>query len=499
MNLFKTLENSIQNHLIRNAFCINKTFYTYQYLAETISKIRKSISDFIPHDEKIIGLVANDDIETYASILALWLNGKGYVPLNTDVPIDRNKNVIEQSNLKTVLDSSDDSIFKFLNILDTKKSTDAAMDLTPIDCDKLDLAYILFTSGTTGIPKGVPINRENLNGIIEALDDLNLNYSKNDRCLQMSELTFDVSVTSFLYPLLKGACVFTIPKGQIKFSYAYELMDEYKLTVAQLVPSLLSYLLPYFNEIMLPSVRLSFLTAEALPVELAFKWSKCVPNSIILNLYGPTENTVWSTCYTYSRENTNMSYNGMLSIGKALKGTNAIIVDEANIPLPTNKKGELCLSGVQLTLGYWNNPSKNQNAFFFIEKDNSKTRFYKTGDLCSMDNNEEILYMGRLDYQTKIQGFRVELSEIEFHVKTFLTSSNSIAVPITNHIGIAEIGLAIEGEEIEVAHLITYLKGKMPHYMIPNRIVFLNKFPLNINDKIDRNLILVKINESIKN
>ena len=218
----------------------------------------------------------------------------------------------------------------------------------------------LFTSGSTGMPKGVTINRDNLTGIINALEAMKFDVNEHDRCLQMSELTFDVSITSFLYPLLKGACVYTIPKGVVKFSYVYELLEDQKLTVAQLVPSLLNYLRRYFDEIYLPDLKYSLITAEAFPIDLAVDWSRCVPNAKIINLYGPTENTVWSSYYEFSQNQYNKSYNGILSIGKAMSGTKIIIIDEKNQVLPFGEKGELCLSGIQLTPNYWGNDEKNK-------------------------------------------------------------------------------------------------------------------------------------------
>ena len=196
-----------------NAFFINNVFYTYFDLAIAISKIRKSIQLSIDDTEQIIGLIANDDLETYSSIIALWLEGKAYVPISHDSPIDRNENIILQSNIKTVLDSSQEFISSKLQIINTKNLSETTVDLAPKKILKSKLAYLLFTSGTTGTPKGVPISRINLSGIINALDSLNLNINEQDRCLQMSELTFDVSITSFLYPLIKGACVYTVPRG----------------------------------------------------------------------------------------------------------------------------------------------------------------------------------------------------------------------------------------------------------------------------------------------
>lgn len=491
MKLFLEIQNSLNQFKDNNAFCINGILYKYNELAESVSKIRKSIKENIKETEKIIGLITNDDLETYATIIALWFEGKAYVPINTETPKERNEIIIKEAEIETIISSSIVTNFDNLKVIISNKLIEKnPTNSLPIFNDD-ELAYMLFTSGTTGIPKGVPINRENLAGIIEALNAMNLQIDESDKCLQMSELTFDVSITSFLLPLLKGACVYTIPKGKIKYSYIYELMEDHQLTVVSLVPSVLNYLHKYFDEIYLPNVKYSILTAEALPVNLANEWSKCVPNAQIINLYGPTENTIWSTYYDFKSYDSNQSYNGILAIGKAMYGTETIIIDEENNLLVNGEKGELCLAGTQLTTGYWKNEEKNKEAFFYIEYNNKPTRFYKTGDLCSMDKNGEILYMGRLDFQTKIQGFRVELSEIEFHVKSFLKNLNVVAVPFKNKTNNTEIGLVIESIIFDTESLITFLKTKIPYYMIPSKIVFVENISLNSNGKVDRKKALL--------
>lgn len=490
MQLFNQLEQSLTQNAAKNAFCFNGHYYSYFDLSQVTSNIRKLITNNIPQNEKVIAILANDDIETYASILALWFEGKSYVPLNPDTPLERNKNIIHQAEIKYILDSSSISIINDLINIKTSQTENTNLNIKPAPTDDSELAYILFTSGTTGTPKGVPINRQNLSSIIDGVIDMNIQIDSNDRCLQMSQLTFDVSITSFLYPLLFGACVYTIPVGKIKFSYIYELLEEKKLTVATLVPSILNYFRQYFEEMNFPLLKYCLITAEALPTNLVDEWSACIPNARILNLYGPTENTVWSTFYEYNRKGTNKSHNGILSIGKKLKDTELIIIDSNNDQLPAGHKGELCLCGNQLTNGYWKNDEKNLESFFIHNFNNMETKFYKTGDLVQMDTDGDILYMGRIDFQAKIQGFRVELSEIDFHCKAFSNKLNVVALAAINSTSNTEIWLVIEGPEFDTKELILYLKQKLPPYMIPSKIYFINEFPINMNDKIDRNMLL---------
>ncbi|GAA4274191.1 AMP-binding protein [Aquimarina gracilis] len=486
MNLVADIQKSIESNLDRSSFYIAGVDYSYHKLAEIISGIRESIQKSVSNDEINIGLVCNDDIYTYASIIALWMEGKAYVPLNPEFPISRNNTIIKQANIGTVLDSSAKKVFEETNTIQTKGLTRSKINLIPKETTQGDLAYIFFTSGTTGTPKGVPITFGNLSSFIDAFWDLGYTIAKDDRCLQMFELTFDLSVMSYLAPILKGACVYTIPKDEIKYSYIFELMEDHELTFALMVPSILHYVRPYFDEIDCPNMKFSLFCGEALPLDVTEEWSKCVPNATIANVYGPTECTIFCTDYTYKREEKNKAYNGVLTIGSDMKNTTTIIVDEDYNEVPFGEKGELCLSGTQLTPGYWKNEEKNKETFFIKEYKGRPTRFYRTGDLCTVDHEGDILYLGRVDFQAKIQGFRVELSEIEFHTKASLHKMNVVAVAFVNKIKNTEIGLVIESDAFDVKQLLEDLKTKLPQYMIPTQIKFIDSFPLNTNGKTDR-------------
>jgi D-alanine--poly(phosphoribitol) ligase subunit 1 len=487
MQLFSAIQNAISKNSEQDAFVINGNFYNYHAFAGVISRIRKSITVNIAETEKIIGLIANDDIETYAAIIALWLEGKAYVPLSPETPEDRNENIIQQAFLQTIIDSSAKPLLPQYRLIDSKNLSAASLNLIPKNVSDQELVYILFTSGTTGQPKGVSITRANLAGFITAFDSFGFNINHNDRCLQMFELTFDLSVMSYLVPILKGACIYTIPKDAIKYSYIYELMEDQKLTVALMVPSILQYLRPYFTEIKLPDMKYSLFCGEALSLDITEQWAQCVPNAQILNVYGPTEDTIFCTHFTYNKPAKNKSYNGLVSIGKAMEGTMTIIIDENDQVVPINNPGQLCLGGIQLTPGYWNNPEKNNEVFFVTNYNGKQERFYKTGDLCKLDDEGDILYIGRLDYQIKVQGFRVELSEIEFHVKSFLEKNNVVAIACADAMGNTEIGLVIESKEFDITPLNNYLKVKLPLYMHPRKIIFKDILPLNKNGKTDRN------------
>lgn len=490
MNSFS---NKIINPFIRNinffpnnnSFFINGILYTYGQLKEKIVNVIDQLN-LSNNENDLVGIVANDDIETYASIWALWFNGRAYVPIHPNQPIDRIIEIFELSKINLLLDSSNNSnYYNIISVINTSliRSIDLTYILPEINFDDQKLAYLLFTSGSTGKPKGVSITRGNLGAFVESMSQIGLNIDSNDKCIQPFDLTFDFSVSCYLLPLIYGACVYTVPIDKVKYLYIVSLIENNHITILQLVPSMIRNLQPYFKEITFNTVKYCIFCGEALHLKLAIDWSKCVPNSLIYNLYGPTEDTVFCSYYILNRQSDNKSHNGILSIGKPLKNVNMIICDDNNNIIEQEEIGELCLSGEQLTPGYWMNDNKNKEAFFINKK---KQRYYRTGDVCYYDREGDFFYVERTDQQTKINGFRVELGEIEFFASAFLQNTNLVSLPIKTSTGIDELVLVIQGEEFDVSNLKQFLKTKLPSYMVPSVWKFVKSIPLNQNGKIDR-------------
>ena len=475
-------------HDSNNAFYIDGNYYTYQQFAKRISSIRLHINNLNSHNQ-IFALAIHDDLDTYASIFALWMEGKAYVPLHPNQPLERNLNIIEQVRLSNVLDSAEQSVFdnQTFNVMHTSQYayTDDYLD-NWVETSDDELAYILFTSGSTGVPKGVQITRGNVAAFMDSFWKTGIEITADDRCLQVFDLTFDVSVQSYLVALTRGACVYTVPYGQVKYIYAASLIQEHKITFGAMAPSMLTYLRPYFDEFDATSMRTTILTAEACPVDLMEEWYKCAKNTEIYDFYGPTEATIYCTYYKLSRDKQNLSQNGIISIGVPMANVQAVILNDNGELVKGQEKGELCVAGDQVTPGYWKNEEKNTSSFF--EKDGF--RYYHTGDLCYWDESGNILYCGRIDQQAKIQGFRVELGEIEFHAREFYEKQyRVVAIAFDNAQHLTEIALFVESSEQDTKSLIDYLRSKMPHYMIPSRIIFKQPFPLNKSEKIDRNTL----------
>ena len=494
-NILKPVRESIAKYGERNAFYIDNAFYTYRQFAERIASIRYGIQT-TASDEQIWALAIHDDLDTYASIFALWMEGKAYVPLHPNQPLDRNLNIIAQVGLHNVLDSQHKSPFDkegaeyalhYTNDVHFAVSDLNAPILTQwAEVSEDDLAYILFTSGSTGVPKGVQLTRRNIAAFMDSFWKTGIDITPDDRCMQVFDLTFDVSVQSYLVALTRGACVYTVPYGQVKYLYAASLIQEQGITFGAMAPSMLTYLRPYFDEFDASSMKACILTAEACPVDLMEAWYGCAKNTEIYDFYGPTEATIYCTYYKLTRGGENLSLNGIISIGKPLANVQAIIIREDGSLVEGQEKGELCVAGDQVTPGYWKNEEKNASSFFVREG----VRYYHTGDLCYWHESGNIMYSGRIDQQAKIQGFRVELGEIEHHARTFYQNERRvIAIAFQNAQDLTEIALFVEAEQEDTKPLIEYLRSKMPHYMIPTRILFEPTFPLNKSEKVDRNAL----------
>lgn len=460
--VLKPINHSINAFAFKKAFFIGGEYFTYKQFGEAIEIQRKIVKN---QKESVVPLEIRDDLETYAAIFACWMENKAYVPLNPNQPKERNREIMTQISTVNNVEFED------------------------------SLAYVLFTSGSTGVPKGVAISRMNLGAFMDSFWKTGIWIDENDRCLQCFDLTFDVSVQSFLVALTRGACVYTVPYGQVKYLQVAALIHEQHITFGAMAPSMLTYLRPYFDELDASDFRTCILTAEACPVDLIEDWLKCAKNVEVYDFYGPTEATVYCTCYKCVRGEVNLSVNGIVSIGKPLANVETVIVDDAGeVLMECGVKGELCVAGGQVTQGYWNNEAKNASAFSEILVDGTLKRFYHTGDLCYWDMSGNLMYVGRIDQQVKIQGFRVELSEIEHQARSFYGGEIRVAaVAFENRSRLTEIALFVEGESDSMEKLKAYLREKMPAYMMPSRIICVDVFPLNNNDKIDRNKLLSQL------
>lgn len=493
MNFLQNIFDSFVKYSYRNAFCINDIFYTYNEFKNYVSTYNSYIKNVLSKDELLVGVITHNDIETYAILFALMYSGYGFVPLNPRNPVERNKSIIEQAEIKHIFSSVN---YKEYKTIDIKNIPVSENKITVPDIDDEKILCILFTSGSTGIPKGVPYTKRNIDSTLDAFFHLGYNLNDEDKFLQMFEFSFDMSLLSYLPALCLGACVYTVPEDDIKYLAAYKVMDKYDLTFAAMVPSTLAFLRPYFCDIKLEKVKYSLLGGEPFYVDIAKEWTECIPKAQVVNISGPTETTMACMGYNLSRDfSENKSLNDVLAFGKPWKNTIAIVVDENNIEVPIGVDGELCFAGDNVMKGYWKMPEVNKNVFFKKSINGKEIVFYKTGDMAKLDEEGDFYSCGRKDFQYKIQGYKVEIGEIEKHVRDFTKLINVAVVVYQNNSSMLEIHLYIEKYKGDKVEIIEYLKKKVPSYMIPSGITVLTAFPVNMNGKVDRKKLIGMLNK----
>lgn len=453
----------------------------------------------------------------FAGILAALLRGHGYVPLNPTFPPERTATMLERSQANavivdrngaeklkavlggitrelTVLMPDEDDIEQWRTEFEKHtflgpQDLDPPKSFTPIDCEAHDIAYLMFTSGSTGVPKGVMVSHANaryfLNTVVQRYA-----LRETDRLSHMFDLVFDLSVFDLFAAWECGACVCSPSADQLLTPAGY--INDAKLTLWFSVPSLALFMrrLGLLEEGVFPNLRWSLFCGEALTLEAGEAWAMAASNSTVENLYGPTELTLSCTLHRWDEHlSPEQGEQGVVPIGEPFPGMTALVVDEQLREVAPGEDGELLMSGPQVALGYWNDPAATEKAFL-VPPGKDET-FYRTGDRVRRPvEGQSMNYLGRIDHQIKIRGNRVELGEVEAVLRE-LSGVGSVAVigwPVTASGADALIAF-LETEEADVRGLRRQVATRLPDYMRPKQIRLLNQMPLNANGKIDRGVL----------
>lgn len=440
----------------------------------------------------VAALCLERSVELVVSILAVLKCGAAYLPIDPESPPARTAFMVDDAGTQLALITpetapalSECALPILAWGIDLDLSDGADLPAPPVNTPLDALAYVIYTSGTTGRPKGV--GNSHL-ALCNRLFWMQANHpiGPRDRVLQKTNYTFDVSVWEFLWPLMQGAVlVLAEPGGHRDPSYLASTIEEEGITVCHFVPSMLSQFLEKSPRAQLGSLSAVFASGEALPGETVRRFRVLDLKAQLYNLYGPTEAaidvSVWDCVRPAVRE-------GVVPIGRPITNIELQVLDADLQALPVGIPGELHIGGVGLAIGYLARPGLTAERFIPHPFGPPGSRLYKTGDLARWLPDGAIEYLGRLDFQVKLRGLRIEIGEIEHH--------------LVRHPGVAQCAVVLSrtpaGEDVLVAYVqptadmpsIEELRGLLrsflPEYMVPARFEHIATWPLNTNGKLDR-------------
>jgi amino acid adenylation domain-containing protein len=517
---FKSLSDgfleSVNRFPSREALVVDGEHLSYLALQRLADKIASSI---LQHEQDVLPLVAllaHRSKTAYASILGILGAGKGYVPLNPKYPVERTRRMLALSGcgiliagtegfqhlrkllievnrpltviLPDLVDASSlESEFPQHRFVASKEMADNdSLPLRP-EVSPSRIAYLLFTSGSTGQPKGVPIAQSNVRSYLQFVCN-RYEVNERDRFSQEFELTFDLSVHDMFVCWERGACLFSVPEKSVMAPAKF--IREHQLTMWFSVPSVIGVLarMRLLPPGCFPSLRYSLFCGEPLAASYAQLWQEAAPNSILENLYGPTETTIAISHYRWDQTGSPKEcVNGIVPIGWTFHGQQSSVIDPDGKAVPVGAPGELCLCGSQVTTGYWNEPKKTQEQFVRLPA-TGEGPWYRTGDMVQRAANGCLYYLGRLDHQVKIRGYRVELQEIDAVLRRACDTEQvvSIAWPLENGSADGVVAFVSGVAALDHDRVLADCSNVLPGYMVPRKIYLCDEFPLNANGKIDR-------------
>lgn len=492
----------------RLALSVDDKEFTYGELAARAGAIAAWLDRREAEPAARVGILAARSWEAYAGLLGTCWHGAAYVPLNPRLPESRLAWLLEFTELDALivdaqgLQRLSGSVARacpqhvlapaihapgtpagLARPVDGSEALPGDHPLTqPASREAAELAYIIFTSGTTGAPKGVMVTNGNVAAFLSAMRE-RYAFGPEDRVAQANELSFDNSVFDVFNAWSSGASLHVVPAtqamGPLRFMQSRDLTVWFSVPSTAIFMQRMKMLVPGG----LPSLRYSAFAGEALPVATAQAWRAAAPHGILDCLYGPTETTVVCTGDRFSDAVHATESRGIVSIGKPFPGMEAKILDESGRTVAPGSPGELAFSGSQVARGYFRNPAQTAERFRLIEG----SVWYLTGDLACQDEAGLYHHLGRTDNQVKVNGYRVELEEVEAHLRA-VCCTDSVAVvawPIA-HGTAAGLVAFVSGAEVGIGELREGMKARVPAYMVPSGVHVLPALPVNANGKCDR-------------
>jgi amino acid adenylation domain-containing protein len=476
---------------------------TYRQLSQMMNALVEGLTNWGVQPDTVVGLCLERSLELIITVLAILQAGGAYLPLDPEEPRDRLAFMVNDSGISLILTTAEwvDSFtdlptnIKAINVAELQASQ-ATASTTPFPAPnilaKKQAAYVLYTSGSTGQPKAV-VNTHA--GLLNRLLWMQHAYpiQQGDKVLQKTPYTFDVSVWELFWPLMTGATlVLAEPKEHRNPMYLSQVISQQKITIIHFVPSMLRMFLDCPNIEQCDSLRHIFSSGEALPPELRDHVHQCT-KARLHNLYGPTEAAIDVTFHDCQTSESS----SVVPIGRPIANSQIYLLDHTLAPVPQGVDGELYIGGIGLARGYQQRPDLTAEKFIpdpFSQEPGA--RLYRTGDIARIDEDGNLIYIGRTDFQVKIRGQRVELGEIEAALRRYPGVQDCAVLAESSELGDVTLSAHIvltnqtvpEGKAAQsrFEQYRQYLQAQLPEHMIPRQVIFHAAFSLLSNGKLDR-------------
>lgn len=494
-------------------YCPNEVAIIFKNQTVTYNQLN-NLSNAFANKLGVLGVNIGDNvlvcldrsIELIASIFGILKAGAVYVPVLPNYPAERKKFIVEDSAPKVIVTTREKAQGFNTNgqQLFAEEFANEKQNYNPpqTKVQSNNIAYLIYTSGTTGQPKGVMIEHHS---VMNRIGWMQKAYPINthDVLIQKTSIAFDVSVWELFWWSFTGSKLFLLNPGEEKDpEQILRQIGIQNVSVIHFVPSMLNEFIAFLKSIQennaLKNLKYIFCSGEALNIQsvknLYSELQVVNSKAKIINLYGPTEATVDVTHYACSGLETNT-----IPIGVPIDNTQIYIVNEKNELLGINEKGELLISGVNLSRGYLNRETLTKEKFIQLDVHGKQQRAYRTGDIAYWDMDCNLIYLGRNDNQIKLRGYRIEIDEIESRLRTH--SQIIDCTVIANKIKESDAALVgfcviLSGQTVKEDEIKDYLKKYLPDYMVPAQFYFIDKIPVTLNGKLNKDE-LVKLMQDL--
>ena len=463
---------------------------TYHQLNQKANQLAHYLLSLGVGQQSLVGVCKERSPNLIIALLAILKAGGAYLPLDPTYPPERLAFMVENAGIQVILTETGVSanlpqVTHSVN-LDTYGKTIAAHPTENLNtpATATSLAYVMYTSGSTGQPKGVRVTHRNIVRLVK-----NTNYAQfttHDVVLQLASVSFDAATWEIWGSLLNGSRLVLFPEPKPSLEALGQVIQQYQVTALWLTAGLFHLMVDERLED-LQSLRLLMAGGDVLSVSHVVKCCQTLPHCQFINGYGPTENTTFTCCYPVVQASSLQNIGQSIPIGRPIANTRVYILDSLQQPVPIGVPGELYAGGDGVAKGYLNRRELNAERFIASPFDQGQI-LYKTGDKARYLPDGNIEFIGRIDHQVKIRGFRIELGEIEAVLSQHPQVQQAMVMVRDDRPGDKSLVAYVKGSQQQEfrSELRHFLQQKLPDYMVPNAIVLLDSFPLTPNGKVDR-------------